>query len=206
MCRKVAWLGKVSCPDSAEVPRVGAGAGGVLDESRLDELSRLAVGTTTRRLALGVAAAVGGLALAGEADAAKKGVSAEKWRRRRGRRGRRGKNGPEGPAGPDGPSGPTGPDGPPAGASVVVVPQDCVFPDVVALGATDACQASCPDGYVATGGGYQMGTGFFDSIGRVTASRPDQNGDDLPVGWTTEVEYFTLIGFALSTYAICVPE
>ena len=36
----------------------------------MDELSRLVAGVTTRRLALGAAAAVGGLALAGEADAA----------------------------------------------------------------------------------------------------------------------------------------
>lgn len=178
----------------------------MLDESRLEELSRLAAGVTSRRLALGVAAAAGGLALAGEADAAKKGANAEKWRRKRGRRGKKGKKGPKGPEGPNGPGGPTGPGGPPAGASVVVESQACVFPDVGALGATDGCEASCPAGYVATGGGYQMGAGFFDSLGRVTASRPAQSGDDLPVGWTTDVEYFSLIGFSLTTYAICVPE
>lgn len=177
----------------------------MLDESRLDELSRLAAGVTTRRLALGVAAAVGGLALAGDADAAKNGVSAERRRRRRGRRGKRGKKGPKGPNGPGGPSGPTGPDGPPAGASAVVVNEACSFPDA-GVGATDGCEASCPAGYVATGGGYQMGTGFLNSLGRVTASRPAQNGAGLPVGWITNVEYFTITGFALTTYAICVPE
>lgn len=179
----------------------------MVDESRLDDLSRLAAGVTSRRLALGVAAAVGGLVLSGNADAAKKSeTSAERWRRKRGRRGRRGQQGPNGPEGPSGPSGPTGPDGPPAGASVVVVNEACSFPNVGAPGATDGCEAACPGGYVATGGGYQMGAGFFDSLGRVTASRPDQNGDDLPIGWITDVEYFTVTGFSITTYAICVPE
>jgi hypothetical protein len=181
----------------------------VLDESRLDELSRVAAGSTTRRLALGVAAAVGGLALAGEADAAKKDASAEKWRRKRGRRGKKGKKGPEGPAGPNGPSGPTGPDGPPAGASVQVVNQACSFPDGdpqnPQVGTTDLCEATCPNGMVAVGGGYK-GPRVFDGIGRVISSFPVQNGDDLPVGWATEVEFIQVLGFNVTTYVICVPE
>ena len=177
----------------------------MLDESRLEELSRLAAGVTTRRLALGVAAAAGGLVLAGNAEAKKDEAHSERWRRRRGRRGRRGKKGPEGPNGPSGPSGPTGPDGPPAGASIIVETQDCSFPDVGAPGATDGCEASCPSGYVATGGGFQNGTGL-QNIGRVIASRPSQNGQDQPIGWVTEVEYLQIIGFDVTTYVICVPE
>jgi hypothetical protein len=181
----------------------------VLDESRLEELSRLAAGVTSRRLALGVAAAAGGLALAGEAEAAKKGASAEKWRRKRGRRGKKGKKGPEGPEGPNGPSGPTGPDGPPAGASVVVESNACSFPDGdpanPQIGTTDACEALCPDGYVAVGGGYK-GPRAFDGIGRVMSTYPLQNGDDLPVGWTTEVEFLQIAGFSVTTYVVCVPE
>lgn len=176
----------------------------MLDESRLDELSRLVAGSTTRRLALGMAAAVGGLALAGDAEAKKNDASAEKWRRKRGRRGRRGKQGPNGPEGPNGPSGPTGPSGPPAGASVTVNTQDCSFTNGPP-GATEGCEAPCPDGYVATGGGYQMGDGFH-SIGRVIASRPVQNGQDQPIGWATDVEFFGAVGFDISTYVICVPE
>jgi hypothetical protein len=173
-----------------------------VDETRLDELSRLAAGPTSRRLALGLAAAVGGLALAGDAEAKKNGASAEKWRRKRGRRGRRGKKGPKGPSGP---SGPTGPSGPPAGASVVVEVEECSFPDVGALGATDGCEAPCKSGYVATGGGYQMGEGLH-SIGRVISSRPVLNGQNQPVGWIAEAEYLDVIGFDITTYAICVPE
>lgn len=177
----------------------------MLDESRLDELSRLAAGVTTRRLALGVAAAAGGLALAGEADAAKKGASAEKWRRKRGRRG---KKGSQGPKGPDGPSGPTGPGGPPAGASVVVVNEACVFPDgnpAGSEGATDECVASCPSGYVATGGGYD-GPPLLD-LARVRSTRPDLNGDNMPVGWTTVVQFIKAPwNIEVTTYAICVPE
>lgn len=177
----------------------------------MDELSRLVAGVTTRRLALGVAAAAGGLALAGEADAAKKGASAEKWRRKRGRRGKKGKQGsagPAGPEGPNGPSGPTGPDGPPAGASVVVVQEPCTFPDGTppgSDGAVDECVASCPSGYVATGGGYN-GTSVT-TFSRVRSSYPDLNGDDVPVGWTTEVEFIaTPWTFNVTTYVICVPE
>ena len=178
----------------------------MLDESRLDELSRLAAGVTTRRLALGVAAAAGGLALAGEADAAKKDTSSEKWRRKRGRRGKKGKKGPEGP---NGPSGPTGPGGPPAGASVVVVSEDCSFPDGdpanPQIGTTDVCEASCPSGMVAVGGGYK-GPRVFDGIGRVISSYPVQDGDDLSVGWATEVEFIQVLGFDVTTYVVCVPE
>lgn len=196
------------CLGSAESPRVGAGVYGVLDESRLDELSRLAAGMTTRRLALGVAAAAGGLALAGEADAAKKGANAEKWRRKRGRRGKKGKKGPQGPEGPNGPGGPTGPDGPPAGASVVVESNACSFPDgnpPGSAGATDECVASCPSGYVATGGGYD-GPPLTD-LARVRSTLPDLNADDVPVGWTTVVEFLkTPWTFNVTTYVICVPE
>jgi hypothetical protein len=173
----------------------------LVEESRLDALSRLTAGSTSRRLALGIAAAVGGLALAGEAEA-KKDASAEKWRRKRGRRGRRGKKGRKGPSGPPGPEGPSGP---PAGASVWVVNEVCDFPDV-GVGARDGCEATCPEGYVATGGGYQMGANFLDSLGRVTASRPVQAGNDLPTGWVAEVEYLDVTGFSITTYAICVPE
>ncbi|MFN8664093.1 MAG: hypothetical protein U0075_19545 [Thermomicrobiales bacterium] len=180
----------------------------MLDESRLEELSRLAAGVTTRRLALGVAAAAGGLALAGNAEAKKDEAHSERWRRRRGRRGRRGKKGPEGPNGPSGPSGPTGPDGPPAGASIIVERQTCSFPDGTppgSDGATDGCTASCPSGYVATGGGYE-GTSVT-TFARVRSTYPDLNGDDVPVGWTTVVEFITTPWtFEVTTYVICVPE
>lgn len=176
----------------------------MLDESRLDELSRLAAGVTTRRLALGVAAAVGGLALGGDVTAARNDVNAE--RRRRGRRGRRGRQGPEGP---NGPGGPTGPDGPPAGSSVVVVTEPCSFPDsdpAPGAGVTDACVASCPSGYIATGGGYD-GPTFLNALGSVRSSYPVLNGDDLPVGWTTVMEFIqTPWTFDVTTYVICVPE
>ena len=171
----------------------------------MEELSRLVAGVTTRRLALGVAAAAGGLALAGEADAAKNDANAEKWRRKRGRRGKKGKKGAEGPAGP---SGPTGPDGPPAGASVVVVVETCEFPDgdpSGSIGATDECVASCPSGYVATGGGYD-GPPLLD-LARVRSVRPDLNGDNVPVGWTTVVQFIqSPWNIEVTTYVICVPE
>lgn len=173
-----------------------------MDETRLDELSRLAAGPTSRRLALGLAAAVGGLALAGDAEAKKNGASAEKWRRKRGRRGRRGKKGPKGPSGPSGPS------GPPAGSGIKVVPKECIFPDgdpAPNVGVTDECVATCPPGYVATGGGYD-GPPLTD-LARVKATMPDLNNDDVPVGWKTVVEFLQLPwDFEVTTYAICVPE
>ncbi len=181
------------------------------DETRLDTLSRLAAGATSRRLALGMAAAVGGLALVGDAEAGKNDASAEKWRRKRGRRGRRGKKGPQGPGGPGGPSGPTGPDGPPAGATVEVVTKKCTFPDGnpssddIEIGDTDTCVIACPEGYVATGGGFEGAS--ITTLGRVRSSYPDLNNDDLPVGWITVVEFVqTPWEFEVITYAICVPE
>jgi hypothetical protein len=141
----------------------------------------------------------------GDAEAKKNSASAEKWRRKRGRRGKKGQKGPEGPNGPSGPGGPTGPGGPPAGASVRVVNETCSLPNAAELGAIDGCEALCPDGYVAVGGGYQ-GPSVVDEIGHVVATRPVQNAQEQSVGWVTEVEYLRILGFSITTYAVCVPE
>ena len=63
-----------------------------------------------------------------------------------------------------------------------------------------------PDGYVATGGGYD-GPTFIDALGYVRSSYPVLNGDDLPVGWTTVMQFLdTPWTFDVTTYVICVPE
>lgn len=179
----------------------------MLDESRLEELRRVAAGVTTRRLALGMAAAVGGLALAGDAEAKKNDASAEKWRRRRGRRGRRGKQGPEGPGGPGGPSGPTGPIGPVSGADAVMIPKTCTLgADVQGeVGSAEGCQALCDSGYVAVGGGFRS-PGLFSALARVHGSYPLQNGTNPPHGWETSLEYVAIGSFDVTTYVICLPE
>jgi hypothetical protein len=165
----------------------------------MDELSRLVAGATSRRLALGVAAAAGGLALAGEAEA-KKDASAEKWRRKRGRRGKKG------PQGPKGPGGPTGPSGPVSGADAVLVTHTCTLGagDGGEVGSAEGCQALCDSGYVAVGGGFQS-PGLFAALARVHGSFPLQDGTNPPNGWETSLEYVAIGDFDVTTYVICLP-
>ena len=174
------------------------------DETRLDTLSRLAAGATSRRLALGMAAAVGGLALVGDAEAGKNDASAEKWRRKRGRRGRRGKKGPQGPGGP---SGPTGPDGPVSGADAVLVEETCTMGTLAQneVGSAEGCQALCDSGYVAVGGGFKS-PGLFSAFARVHGSFPLRDGTNPPNGWETSLEYVAIGEFDVTTYVICLPE
>jgi hypothetical protein len=147
-------------------------------------------GLTSRRLAVATAA-VSSLALAGEA-AAKKGVDAEG--KKRGRRGKKGKKGPQGPGGPA------------AGAGATVVRVPCSFSDSGDPGDTQGCDAPCPAGYVAVGGGYE-GPRFIDDLGIMISSFPTQNAQNQPVGWRVRMEYLNLgQEFEISTYAICLPE
>jgi hypothetical protein len=159
-----------------------------VDDSRFAGLTRMMSGLTSRRLAMATAA-VSGLALAGQA-AAKDDLNAEG--KKRGRRGKKGKQGPQGPAGPV------------SGSDAVLSQQECpLVPDVV--GATDGCQATCPDSYVAVGGGYKGPT--IAQLGRVNSSFPLQSGQNPPNGWETQVEYLAVgQGFTLTTYVICLPE
>jgi hypothetical protein len=161
----------------------------------------------SRRTALSVAAA-SGLALAGQNAARDDLATAKERRGKRGRRGYRGHRGKRGSEGENGQNGPTGPTGPAAGAGAQVVPQTCTInpdaPDQV--GDSEGCQALCPAGFVAVGGGYQ-GPTVIEALGQVVASFPTQNGSGQPNGWQTTIEYLN-IGqtFDVTTYAICLPD
>lgn len=163
----------------------------VMDESRFGRLTALVSGVTSRRLAVATAA-VGGLALAGQA-AAKDDVNAEG--KKRGRRGKKGKQGPQGPAGPV------------SGSDAVLVTEPCTFSvaDSSGVGTTDGCTATCANGFVAVGGGFQ-GPAFIDAIGHVVSSFPTQTGSNPPDGWETTVEYLDFgQSFDVTTYVICLP-
>ncbi|WP_308460691.1 hypothetical protein [Streptomyces sp. Ru72] len=113
--------------------------------------------------------------------------------------GQQGDTGPQGPAGPAGPTGPQGPAGSPglAGVHVVTVRKDVGVLDMVDVDAT------CPDGEIATGGGWYLPNGAAQSYGPALHSNPILSGTT-PVGWTAG---FTNGGYephlTASVYAIC---
>lgn len=159
---------------------------GFMEQSRFDVVTRLMAGLGSRRTALSVAAA-SGLALTGQSAAAKGEVGADG--KKRGKRGRRGHSGPL------------------AGANAQVVSETCLLPAVgeePEIGDVAQCVATCPDGFVAVGGGYE-GPKFIDALGIVLASFPDQEAGE-SVGWVTQVEFLD-VGqeFNVTTYAICLP-
>lgn len=169
----------------------------------------------TRRTALSVAAA-SGLALAGQ-NADQDEISAASERRgkrgRRGYRGHRGKRGTgetgqTGQTGATGATGPAGPTGPAAGANAQVFTQPCTInPDPSdQVGDNEVCQAPCPAGFVAVGGGYQ-GPTVIEALGQVVSSFPSQNGSGQPDGWITTIEYLDVgQSFSLTTYVVCLPS
>lgn len=166
-----------------------------MDDSRFAGLTRMMSGLTSRRLAVATAA-VSGLALAGQA-AAKEDVNAEG--KKRYRRGKKGKQGPQGPQGPAGPV---------SGADAVLVREPCTFSVATEqeVGSTDGCTATCDNGYVAVGGGFE-GPTFIESVGHVMSSFPTQTGTNPPDGWRTVVEYLDFgQEFDVATYVICLPE
>ncbi|MEU9478051.1 hypothetical protein [Streptomyces sp. NPDC048191] len=113
--------------------------------------------------------------------------------------GQQGDAGPQGPAGPKGDTGAAGPAGAPgvAGVHVVTVSKEVAVLDMVDVDAT------CPDGEIATGGGWYLPGTAAQSYGSELHSNPILSGTK-PVGWT--------VGFmnggnepryTASVYAIC---
>lgn len=110
--------------------------------------------------------------------------------------GQQGDTGPQGPAGPTGSQGPAGAPGL-AGVHVVTVSKNVGVLDVVDVAAT------CPDGEIATGGGWYLPGSDAQSYGSELHSNPILSGTT-PVGWTAGFlnggyePYYTA-----SVYAIC---
>ncbi|MDQ2651940.1 MAG: hypothetical protein M3Z20_02750 [Chloroflexota bacterium] len=165
-----------------------------MDESRFAGLTRMMSGLTSRRLAVATAA-VSGLALAGQADAKDDVKSEGKKRYRRGKRGKQGAQGPQGPAGPV------------SGSDAVLVKKTCTLgaDNNGELEAVEGCTATCDNGFVAVGGGYE-GPTVFEALGRVISSFPTQSGQNPPNGWETRVGYIAIGDFDVKTYVICLPE
>ncbi|MET8945838.1 hypothetical protein ABZX30_20200 [Streptomyces sp. NPDC004542] len=116
--------------------------------------------------------------------------------------GSKGDTGPRGETGPQGPVGATGPQGPAgasglAGVHVVTASKDVGVLDMVDVDAT------CPDGEIATGGGWYLPGGSAQSYGSELHSNPILSGTT-PVGWTAG---FLNGGYephyTASVYAIC---
>jgi Collagen triple helix repeat (20 copies) len=107
--------------------------------------------------------------------------------------GPQGVQGVTGPAGPEGPAGPTGPAGPqgPAGPAGTVNLKQATNNFGIAPGASEAT-VDCPDGTVATGGGYHITAVPIDwQDPYVAGSGPvfdvDPFGTATPVGWFVNV-------------------
>ena len=166
-----------------------------MEFSTFDRLTRLFANTTRRRTALAATAATGIAALTTSAAGAQRAddeLEAEhqnddRSRRRRRRRRRNRRNTPV----------------PPVGANIQVVTQVCsnessTDSDVV------PCEVHCPAGFVASGGGFNVGD-FLENLGTVRASEPITSGGR-PVGWSVSLEYFNLgQTFDYSVYALCLP-
>jgi hypothetical protein len=122
-----------------------------------------------------------------------------------------GPQGPQGPAGPDGPPGPTGPPGPqgpqgPAGQiDTAGVASDAEFPPGL-----HRRQVTCPAGFEATGGGYQVNGFPADSpyFPWVKGSGLDLNTEDPlnhPTTWYIEVSNGSTTGTVhVRLFAMCL--
>ena len=109
-----------------------------------------------------------------------------------------GPEGPQGPVGPAGPTGATGGQGPqgPQGLQGIQGVQGAAFTptfqfvssDGVAIAATEAPlgvvtdSVSCPEGFVATGGGFQLGTAESTTAAAVSQNAPVMV-DGVATGW-----------------------
>ena len=168
-----------------------------MDSSTFDRLTRLFSNSTRRRTALAATAATGLAALtAGSANAEQNDeLEAERRRRRGGGGGRRGRRGRRGHPGSPGPF---------AGTFVNVVDEDCTETSGGGANEVIACEALCPNGFVASGGGFNVPS-VLQSLGTVRHSEPIMNGTQ-PVGWSVSLEFFNAgQTFNYTAYAICIP-
>ncbi|MFJ3310309.1 hypothetical protein ACIPSA_46430 [Streptomyces sp. NPDC086549] len=104
-------------------------------------------------------------------DKGDKGDAGEK-----GEKGEKGESGAKGDKGDTGAQGPAGVDGV-AGAHVVTATKDVAVLDMVDV------EARCPDGEIATGGGWYLPGSTAQSYGAALHSNPIVSGTT-PVGWT----------------------
>jgi hypothetical protein len=110
-----------------------------------------------------------------------------------------------GPQGKQGKQGKQGNPGTSLGAGIVIANQQCTENPVPAdLGAQRSCVATCPNGYVATGGGYELGS-LFESLAIVRSTGPNPlNGS--PTGWSVGIQFID-VGQQVdyTARALCAP-
>lgn len=104
-----------------------------------------------------------------------------------------GQPGPSGPRGPAGPVGPPGPQGVPGLVKLTTVEATTTIDNGL-----QAANVACPNGEVATGGGYWLG----HEANHVTQSRPLISANQTPVGWQVIVANDRGKGFVV-VYVTC---
>lgn len=107
--------------------------------------------------------------------------------------------GPRGPQGPQGPEGPPGADAE-GGFNTVTTNRQVIGGGVGATGLI--ATADCPDGSVATGGGFAVGT--FEPYTVVYSTPVVETAH--PVGWQVKVQFAsnTTAESSLTAYVVCV--
>jgi hypothetical protein len=152
-------------------------------------MTRLFGSPTRRRAALAATGAAGLAALTtGTLDAQQNDDAQSAAARRRARRGPRGKRGRPGPR---------------AGSGVELVTNECTNTST-AENQELACTVPCPAGFIASGGGFNVGD-VLETLGSVRHSEPTTT-NGRPDGWSVTLEFFD-IGqeFTYSVYAVCLP-
>lgn len=172
--------------------------GTALESSSFDRLTRLIGSSTGRRTALAASAATGLAALTAGTAEAQSPRERIKNRLPKGRRGKRGKRGKPGRNGRNGAPGPR------AGSGIKVVTQPC-DPEELAAGQSHVCTASCGDGFVATGGGYDVGA-LLPNLAVVRVSEPALDSNDVPQGWSVQIHAILNFDPDYTVYAVCIPS
>jgi hypothetical protein len=111
-----------------------------------------------------------------------------------------GEPGPEGPAGADGPAGPEGPPGPAGGLAGVEIARERVL---LAPATITRAIVTCPDGKIATGGGFSSTAGLSGLVNVRSSSPSAQNLGQWSASWfnnhpTQEVD--------VDVYAVCASQ
>lgn len=112
-----------------------------------------------------------------------------------------GLTGPQGQDGQTGPAGPAGPKGDPASLNVTY---QIGFTTTFNEDDTNESQAECPNGAVATGGGYSESTPS-DQVGDfiITESDPLVNSNNVAGGWRVSAHWVGSATASLTSYVIC---
>lgn len=109
--------------------------------------------------------------------------------------------GPQGLTGPAGPTGPQGPAGPAGGLPASGIQVVRVASEQIPVGLNSAVTASCPEGTLAVGGGFEdvqtPGIRVFRSTTVITANKP--------TGWHVGFKNESVIPLNVYAIVVCAP-